>query len=114
MISTGAIGTIHSLDRVFEFRNLLAASAWNEHGNTALFFMSISLPQNALIHFSIGNSALVDYYIHASLDATNDDMSVEQIEVATCMLAMQVSVGVDDTSEEICRAENMVLMVILL
>ncbi|CAO3675558.1 unnamed protein product [Umbelopsis vinacea] len=88
LISTGAIGTIHSLDRVLEFRNLLAASAWNEHGN----------------------SALVDYYIHASLDATNDDMSVEQIEVATCMLAMQVSIGVDNTSEEIWRAENMVLM----
>jgi hypothetical protein len=32
LIATSAIGTIHSLDRVFEFRNLLVASNWNQYG----------------------------------------------------------------------------------
>jgi hypothetical protein len=32
LLSTSAIGTIHSLDRIFELKNLLSASTWNEHG----------------------------------------------------------------------------------
>ncbi|KAJ2961847.1 hypothetical protein NQZ79_g2909 [Umbelopsis isabellina] len=67
LIATSAIGTIHSLDRIFEFRNLLAASNWNQYGI----------------------SALVDYYIQASVDIANEDTPVDQIEVAACMMAMQ-------------------------
>ncbi|KAI8576377.1 hypothetical protein K450DRAFT_256999 [Umbelopsis ramanniana AG] len=67
LLSTSAIGTMHSLDRIFELKNLLSASTWNEHGN----------------------SALVDYYIHASLDIASEHTPVEQIEVASCMLALQ-------------------------
>lgn len=38
----------------------------------------------------VGISALVDYYIQASVDIANEDTPVDQIEVAACMMAMQV------------------------
>lgn len=90
LIATSAIGTIHSLDRIFEFRNLLAASNWNQHGNECSDL--IKKYESVVDRKSnVGISALVDYYIQASVDIANEDTPIDQIEVAACMMAMQVS-----------------------
>ncbi|CAM0141242.1 unnamed protein product [Umbelopsis sp. WA50703] len=95
LIATSAIGTIHSLDRVFEFRNLLVASNWNQYGMGSV---DERMERNTMIDEKkkLGISALVDYYIQASVDIANEDTPVDQIEVAVCMMAMQNESNTDN------------------